>query len=90
MKNINYAFDLLYLKYLFFSSRNVKLDQTYFDRNIEQSFMAASKDLYQQKTLPYLFLANQVGNMYTPSLYGGLAAFVGRLASIIHFSTSLD
>ena len=58
--------------------REVKLEGTYFDRDIEQAFVASSKTTYQQKTLPYLLLANQVGNMYTPSLYGGLASFIHR------------
>ena len=30
----------------------------------------------QTKTAPSLLVANQVGNMYTPSLYGGLASFI--------------
>jgi hydroxymethylglutaryl-CoA synthase len=58
--------------------KNVKLTETYFDREVEQALLVASRDIYQQKTLPYLLLANQVGNMYTPSLYGGLASFISR------------
>lgn len=58
--------------------KDLKLTETYFDREVEQALLVASKDIYQQKTLPYLLLANQVGNMYTPSLYGGLASFISR------------
>jgi len=58
--------------------KDVQLTNTYFDRDVEVAFMAASKAIFESKTLPYLWLANQVGNMYTPSLYGGLASFVAR------------
>jgi len=54
------------------------LVDTYFDRDVEQAFMTASKTIYQQKTLPYLQIAKRVGNMYTPSLYGGLISFLIR------------
>ncbi|KAK7100645.1 hydroxymethylglutaryl-CoA synthase 1-like [Littorina saxatilis] len=56
--------------------RDVKLEGTYFDRNIEQAFLAASKSLFEEKTKPSTRLAVQVGNMYTPSLYGGLASYI--------------
>jgi len=56
----------------------VKLDQTYFDKNIELAFMTASRPLFDQKTHPSLLLGNQVGNMYTPSLYGGLVSHLVR------------
>jgi len=58
--------------------REAKLDETYFDRDVEQAFMTASKTLFQQKTLPYLLIAKRVGNMYTPSLYGGLVSYLIR------------
>jgi len=58
--------------------REAKLADTYFDRDVEQAFMTASKTIYQQKTLPYLLVAKRVGNMYTPSLYGGLVSFLVR------------
>jgi len=58
--------------------REAKLADTYFDREIEQAFMTASKTIYQQKTLPYLQLAQRVGNMYTSSLYGGLVSYLIR------------
>ena len=56
--------------------RDVKLEGTYFDRNIEQAFLGASKTAFEAKTKPSTRLAVQVGNMYTPSLYGGLASFI--------------
>ena len=58
--------------------RNVKLEDTFFDKNVEKAFMGVSKGTYEQKTHPSLRIANQVGNMYTPSLYGGLASYIAR------------
>ena len=60
--------------YLCFS--DVRLEETYFNKDVEKVFMSASENLYKQKTLPSLLLANQVGNMYTPSLYGGLVSYI--------------
>lgn len=54
--------------------RDIRLDQCYFDREVEKAFMAASKPLFEKKTRQSTLLSNQVGNMYTPSLYGGLVS----------------
>ncbi|KAH9489821.1 Hydroxymethylglutaryl-CoA synthase, cytoplasmic [Bulinus truncatus] len=56
--------------------KDIKLEDTYFDRAVENAVMAASKDLFEVKTKPTLLVANQAGNMYTPSLYGGLASYI--------------
>ncbi|XP_005112064.1 hydroxymethylglutaryl-CoA synthase 1 [Aplysia californica] len=56
--------------------REIKLEDTYFDRSVEGAVVTASKSLFEGKTKPSLLVANQVGNMYTPSLYGGLASFI--------------
>ncbi|XP_012272077.1 hydroxymethylglutaryl-CoA synthase 1 [Orussus abietinus] len=53
-----------------------KLEKTYFDRDIEKAFMASSNAKFLQKTQPSLFIANQVGNMYTPSVYSGLVSLL--------------
>ncbi|KAF6204121.1 hypothetical protein GE061_002461 [Apolygus lucorum] len=55
---------------------NIKLEETYFDRDVEKGFMTFSKELFKKKTLPSLLLSNQVGNMYTASLYGGLVSYL--------------
>lgn len=52
------------------------LEETYFDRNVEKLFMDYSKPIFNQKTKETLLLANQVGNMYTPSVYSGLVSFL--------------
>ncbi|KAJ9587030.1 hypothetical protein L9F63_019372 [Diploptera punctata] len=56
--------------------KNIKLEDTYFDREVEKAFMSYSKTMFEEKTKPSLLLANQVGNMYTPSLYGGLVSLL--------------
>ena len=38
--------------------------------------MEASADIFRTKTEASLMLATNVGNMYTPSLYGGLISYL--------------
>lgn len=58
--------------------REKKLDDTYFDRDVEKAFMSQSSEEFNKKTKPSLLLATQVGNMYTPSLYGGLVSLIAQ------------
>lgn len=58
--------------------RSLRLEDTYFDKDVEKAFLDASKAVYKTKTEPSLLLANQVGNMYTPSVYAGLASLLAR------------
>lgn len=52
------------------------LENSYFDREIEKTFMTKYGNIFEEKTKPSLLLANQVGNMYTPSVYSGLVSFL--------------
>lgn len=56
--------------------REVKLKDSYFDKQVESAFMKSSEQFFIQKTKPSLFIASQVGNMYTPSLYSCLVSFI--------------
>lgn len=56
--------------------KGVELAATYFDRNVEKAFMGKFNAVYETKTKPSLMLANQVGNMYTPSVYSGLVSLL--------------
>lgn len=56
--------------------KNHKLEDTYFDRDVEKAFMTYSLELFENKTKPSLNIAQNVGNMYTPSLYGGLVSYL--------------
>ncbi|GCC20261.1 hypothetical protein chiPu_0018839 [Chiloscyllium punctatum] len=58
--------------------RDMKLEDTYFDRDVEKAFLKASSDIFKQKTHPSLMLSNQNGNMYTPSVYGCLSAVLSQ------------
>ena len=54
-----------------------------FNKELEKDFMAASNGLFEKKTKPSLFLANQVGNMYSPSVYGGIVSHILRLDAVL-------
>lgn len=54
----------------------LKLEDTYFNRDVEKAFMTYYENIFQEKTKPSLLLANQVGNMYTPSVYSGLVSYL--------------
>jgi len=53
---------------------DVQLEKTYFDRDVEKAFMSHSLKQFEAKTKPSLHCATNIGNMYTPSLYGGLVS----------------
>jgi hydroxymethylglutaryl-CoA synthase len=55
---------------------NVALPDTYFDRGVEKAFMTLSAKVFEAKTRPSLHVATNVGNMYTPSVYGGLVSYL--------------
>lgn len=55
---------------------DLKLENSYFDRNVEKVFLNSSKEEFNSKTKPSLLIASEVGNMYTPSLYGGLVSLL--------------
>ncbi|XP_064477467.1 hydroxymethylglutaryl-CoA synthase 1-like isoform X2 [Ornithodoros turicata] len=58
---------------------NLDLDDTIHNRDVEKAFMQYSQSIYEKKTRPSLLLSNQVGNMYTPSLYSCLASYVASV-----------
>lgn len=61
--------------------KDVNLADTYFDRDIEKILMERSKIIFEKMTKPSLLLASRVGNMYTPSVYSGLASYLVSLPS---------
>lgn len=56
--------------------KNIDLEESYFDKDLEKAAMNATVKLFEQKTKPSLTLAKNVGNMYTPSVYGGLVSYL--------------
>jgi len=59
--------------------KDLHLPDTYFDRDVEKIFMERSKSIFEKMTKPSLLLASRVGNMYTPSVYSGLASYLVSL-----------
>jgi len=57
---------------------SINLEESYFDKDLEKSFLKVSQELYNKKTLPSLLIATQVGNMYTASLYSCLISYLLR------------
>ncbi len=55
--------------------------QSLTDKSIEKTFVPIAKDLYKKGVEPGLACAKRCGNMYTGSLYGGLASLLSRVDS---------
>lgn len=62
--------------------RDVKPEETYFDRDVEKAFLKASSEMFEKKTKHSLLVSNQNGNMYTPSVYGCLASLIATYVSL--------
>lgn len=56
--------------------KDAQLENTYFDRDIEKTFMTQFAKVFESKTEKSLLISNQVGNMYTPSVYCGLVSLM--------------
>ena len=52
------------------------LESTMGDRDVEKLMLKSSAAEFKSKTDPTLLLGREVGNMYTASLYGGLASLL--------------
>lgn len=63
--------------YLFFF-RGRTLKDTLGDKDVEKLSLKVSEVHYRVKTEPSVLLGKEVGNMYTASLYGGLASLLAR------------
>ena len=64
--------------FIHLTHREIKPEETYFDRDVEKAFMKASTQLFEDKTQASLLVSNQNGNMYTPSVYGCLASVLAQ------------
>ena len=61
------------------------------DKNVEKTFIGASKSSFAQKTDPGMACSKRLGNMYTASLYGCLASLLSTVepASLLDKRVSL-
>ncbi|KAI9178799.1 3-hydroxy-3-methylglutaryl coenzyme A synthase [Blastocladiella emersonii ATCC 22665] len=53
-----------------------KLDESYFDKDVERAFMAVGGDYFAARTEPSLLTCKLIGNMYCGSLYGSLISLL--------------
>ncbi|CAL1265309.1 unnamed protein product [Larinioides sclopetarius] len=64
-------------KLIFISKcRDLKLEDTYFNKEVEKAFVDRSRTMFEKMTKPSLLIAKEVGNMYTPSLYACLVSYI--------------
>lgn len=54
--------------------KELEKEETFTSKELEKELVRLSEPLFQKKTLPSLLLAKEIGNMYTPSLYGCLVS----------------
>lgn len=57
--------------------RNISSEASFVDKNLEKAFVKVSNNLFAEKCLPTLLVSKNVGNMYTPSVYGCLLSLLG-------------
>ena len=63
--------------------------KTYSDKTVEKAFLAAGAEHYKSAILPGSDTVLRCGNMYTASLYGGLASLLSSNPEGIEVSLSL-
>ena len=72
-----------YWSFIFKFNRNLTNEETFFNKELEKELVRLSEPLFKKKTASSLFLAKEIGNMYTPSLYGCLASHLLRLVLLV-------
>ncbi|KAI1280377.1 Hydroxymethylglutaryl-CoA synthase, cytoplasmic [Halotydeus destructor] len=55
---------------------NYTIEDSLADRDFEKVFLNLAKNLFENKTKPYLLLATELGNMYTASVYSCLVSYL--------------
>ena len=73
-----------------FLLRNVDLRSSVTDKDLEREMVEHSRDLFGQKTLPGLYFSQNMGNMYTPSLYFSLFAYLSRSDRLNNYSVLIS
>jgi len=57
------------------------LEGTYYDKPLEKAFMAYTKEKFQKKVIPSLYIPKNCGNMYCGSVYSSLISLVSQIPS---------
>uniref|UniRef100_A0A8C0WP41 Hydroxymethylglutaryl-CoA synthase n=1 Tax=Castor canadensis TaxID=51338 RepID=A0A8C0WP41_CASCN len=58
--------------------KDLKLEDTYTNKEVDKALLKASLDMFNKKTKTSLYLSTHNGNMYTSSLYGCLASLLSH------------
>lgn len=68
-----------------FRTSDTHTDRSYLesltDKNLEKAFMSIAKPAYDERVAPSMACVKRCGNMYTGSLYGGLASLISSVSS---------
>ncbi|KAI9044392.1 hydroxymethylglutaryl-CoA synthase [Aspergillus affinis] len=59
--------------------RDLTYDQSVTDKNVEKTFMGLTKKRYAERVRPGLDVATLCGNMYTATVYAGLASLISNV-----------
>jgi len=59
--------------------RNVTFEDALADKELERAFVQVSKSAFAERCEPTLLVSQNVGNMYTPSLYGCLISLIAQV-----------
>ncbi|KAK9763533.1 3-hydroxy-3-methylglutaryl coenzyme A synthase [Basidiobolus ranarum] len=59
--------------------KDLKLEDTYTNKQVEKAFIDATKAAYSEKVIPSLLAAKNVGNMYSGSVYGCLSSLLSEV-----------
>lgn len=62
--------------------RGRSLESTLGDKDVEKLLLKNTELEFKEKTQPSVLLGTEVGNMYTASLYGGLASLLARYVCV--------
>lgn len=66
-----------------FVYRNIKLEDSYNDRDLEKILLKLSADTFATKTDASLLLPREIGNMYTASLYSCIISYLLRYVAVL-------
>ena len=80
----------MYITIIIFIARGRTLEDTLGDKNVEKLSLKVSEDSYNSLTEPSVLVAKEVGNMYTASLYGGLASLLARWVWLHSYQNNSD
>ena len=70
--------------------KSVSKEASLNDKGLEQAFMKLTAADYQERVASSMTISKRCGNMYTGSLYGGLASLIDALPSYLLFEKRIS